>query len=82
MSYIVDFGNNRLSDYCSVLNVKRTILPTRSNFQKDIPTLNGSYYTGFKYAEKQIVLEIAIYGKNYKIINSFRCKKSCTINHK
>lgn len=64
MSYIVDFGNNRLSDYCSVLNVKRTILPTRSNFQKDIPTLNGSYYTGFKYAEKQIVLEIAIYGKN------------------
>lgn len=64
MSYIVDFGKNRLSDYCSVLNVKRSILPTRNNFQKEIPTLHGSYYTGYKYSEKQIILEIAIYGKN------------------
>lgn len=64
MAYKVKFGDTYLSDYCSVLNVKRSVLPTRSNFSKQIPTMNGSYYTGSKYEEKIITLEVAIYAKD------------------
>lgn len=63
MGYIVTYGENKLSDYCSVLNVKRSVLPERSNFSKQVPTMNGSYFTGFKYAEKIITLEVAILAK-------------------
>lgn len=61
MAYIVRYGENLLSDYCSVLNVKRSILPNRSNFSKQIPVMNGSYFTGGKYSERIITLDIAIY---------------------
>lgn len=64
MSYIVKFGDNTLNDYCKVLNIKRSVLPERSNFSKQIPTMNGSYYTGSKYNEKQIQVEIAIVSKS------------------
>lgn len=64
MSYKVLFNNNNLSDYCTVLNVTRSILPSRSNFSKTVPTLNGSYYTGGKYSERTIPIEVAIFAKN------------------
>lgn len=60
MAYIVDFGENKISDYCTVLNVKRSILPTRSNSSKQIPTMDGSYFTGTRYEERKISLEVAI----------------------
>lgn len=60
MAYIVDFGDNKISDYCTVLNVKRSVLPSRSNFSKQIPTMDGSYFTGSRYEERKISLEIAI----------------------
>lgn len=63
MSYDVKFGKSNLSDYCTVLNVKRSLLPSRSNFSKQVPGMNGSYYTGGKYDEKVIELEIAVYAK-------------------
>lgn len=63
MAYKVIYGESNLSDYCLVLNVKRSILPNRSNFSKQIPTMNGSYFTGSKYAERTISLEVAILTK-------------------
>lgn len=61
MAYVVTFGDNKLSDYCTILNVKRSVLPNRSNFSKQIPTMNGSYFTGSKYSERIITLEAAIF---------------------
>lgn len=63
MAYIVHFNDVNLSDYCTVLNVKRSVLPTRSNFSKQVPSMHGSYYTGGKYLEKVIGIEIAIFAK-------------------
>lgn len=63
MAYIVTYGENKLSDYCTILNVKRSVLPNRSNFSKQIPTMNGSYFTGSKYSERTITLEAAIFAK-------------------
>lgn len=63
MAYKVHFNDVNLSDYCTVLNVKRSVLPNRENFSKQIPAINGSYYTGGKYSEKIIPIEIAIFAK-------------------
>lgn len=60
MGYQVKFAEQNLHDYCKILNVSRAILPVRENFSKTIPSMNGSYFTGFKYGEREIVLEIAI----------------------
>lgn len=64
MSYTVNFANVRLNDYCKVLNVSRSVLPPRNNFSKKIPTMMGSYYTGFQYGEREITLEVCIVAKN------------------
>ena len=60
MSYRVEFGGEILSNYCTILNVTREILPSRENYNKKIPNMHGSYYTGFSYEEKIITLEVAI----------------------
>lgn len=56
--YKVKFGDVNLHDYCHVMNVTRDIAPPRSNLSKSIPAINGSYYTGFKYGERIITIEI------------------------
>ncbi|MGU8376993.1 distal tail protein Dit [Clostridium perfringens] len=60
MSYQVRFAGNDLHDYCKILEVKRDILPQRENFSKEVPTMWGSLYTGYHYAERIITLSIAI----------------------
>src|SRR5699024_6700008 len=57
MSYIVNFAGNGLHNYFKILNVRRELIPSRSNFTKDIPGSHVQYYTGFKYNEKKIILE-------------------------
>lgn len=64
MAYKVLFNDNNLSDYCTVLNVTRSVLPNRSNFSKTVPMLNGSYYTGGKYSERTIPIEVAIFANS------------------
>lgn len=64
MSYNVTFSNMNLADYCKVLNIKRDIIPNRINFQKEIPTMMGAYYTGYKYDIRTIELEIAMIAEN------------------
>jgi predicted phage tail component-like protein len=43
-----------------VLDIHRTILPSRENYSIDIPYKHGAYYTGYKYQPRQIAVDIAI----------------------
>ena len=59
MKYIVEYAGVTLNDYCDVISkVDREILPPRENFSKTIPSMNGSYYTGYRYGERTITMEI------------------------
>lgn len=58
MGYKANFNGVELSQFCSVLNIKRDILPNRTNQSKTVPTMNGSYYTGFNYGNGKIEVEI------------------------
>lgn len=59
MKYIVEYAGNTLNDYCDVISkVDREILPPRENFSKNIPSMNGSYYTGYRYGERSITIEV------------------------
>ena len=59
MKYIVEYAGTTLNDYCDVISkVDREILPPRENFSKSIPSMNGSYYTGYKYGERTITIEV------------------------
>ncbi|WP_460295572.1 distal tail protein Dit, partial [Clostridium sardiniense] len=60
MAYEVIFAGEKLNDYCKVLKVKKSVLPPRENFSKAIPTMMGSYFTGFKYGEREITIEVGI----------------------
>lgn len=64
MAYEVEFNGINLSGVCTVLGIKRSVLPNRDNFTQVIPTVNGSYYTGFRYGEKTITLDVYIVGRN------------------
>lgn len=73
MAYEVKFAGINLSDYCTVLNVERSVLPPRENFSKSIPTMNGSFYTGYHYGEREITLEVYIKAKtNQEYMNKVR----------
>lgn len=59
MKYIVEYAGVTLNDYCDVISkVDREILPPRENFSKAIPSMNGSYYTGYRYGERTITIEV------------------------
>lgn len=60
MSYEVTFANVDLHEYCKILNVKRNVLPPRQNFSKEIPSMWGSYFTGYKYGVREITLTVGI----------------------
>lgn len=60
MGYRVTFANQQLSDYCKILNIKREVIPSRENFSKSIPSIDGSLYNGYRYGERNIVLEVAL----------------------
>lgn len=60
MAYEVEYAGLPLHDYITILNVKRTILPSRENFVKDIPSQHGNFYMGYKYAPREISLECVL----------------------
>ena len=60
MAYNVTYAGLPLHDYVKILNVKRTVLPVRENFVKDIPGKNGQIYMGYKYGAREITLECLI----------------------
>lgn len=60
MAYEVEYAGNYLHDYFKVLSIERTLLPPRENFTREIPSVHGKIYTGFKYNPKQYVLKCAL----------------------
>lgn len=64
MGYKVYYAGVPIHDYVSVLNVKRTILPSRENLTKSTSISIGATYLGYKYSEKIIVLECALVAKS------------------
>lgn len=69
----VNFAGNELSNYCKIEKIERTLLPPRENFSKAIPTMHGSYYTGYKYGERIIKVNIAFsYNSPLEYTNKLR----------
>ncbi|MEG0908764.1 MAG: phage tail family protein [Bacilli bacterium] len=64
MAYKVVYANNNLHDYITILNVERTVMPPRTNFTKDIPGIDGEFYTGYKYTPKKISLECVLFAES------------------
>lgn len=58
----INFNNTDLSQFCKILNISDMVLPPRINNSKSVPIQNGSYYTGYKYGERVIDVEILIHG--------------------
>lgn len=62
--YRVEYAGIELSSFCKIEKIQRTLLPPRTNFSKEIPTMHGSIYTGYKYGERVIEIDIAFSYKN------------------
>lgn len=60
MAYEVTYAGVPLHNYVNIRNVKRTVLPPRENFTKNIPSQNGEFYMGHKYAPREITLECTL----------------------
>ncbi len=60
----VNFNETDLNKYCKILSISKSILPNRQNNSKSIPMVNGSYYTGYKYNERTIDVEILLNNTN------------------
>lgn len=60
MAYEVTYAGNPLHEYVRIRNVKRTVLPPRENFTKNIPSQHGEFYMGYKYAPREITLECTL----------------------
>ena len=55
--YTATYAGIQLENYVNIMNIKRTLLPPRTNFTKDIPAVHGEVYMGYKYAPREISLE-------------------------
>lgn len=64
MSYEVIYANKPLHNYVDIHSISRTVLPNRVNSSRTIPNMNGSYYTGFRYGEREITLNCSIKAKD------------------
>ena len=64
MAYQVIYAGKPLHNYMDIHKINRTILPSRENSSKIIPSRHGSYYTSYKYAEKEISLECKFVGED------------------
>lgn len=56
----ITFAQTKLTDQFKVVNVKKGILPPRTNYSIDVPSKHGSYYAGFKYNPRTFSVDIVI----------------------
>ena len=64
MAYEVTYAGLPLHDYVKIRNVKRTVLPNRENFTKNIPSQHGEFYMGYKYSPRVITLDCTLIAKS------------------
>ena len=60
MAYRVIYADKPLHNYVNIHSVSRAVLPNRVNSSKSIPNMNGSYYMGYRYGEREIVLNCSL----------------------
>lgn len=60
MSYGANYAGIQLENYLNIWKINREILPTRKNYTKDIPAINGEIYMGYKYTPRNISLECSV----------------------
>lgn len=57
---MIVYGGVDLGQYIEVRSINRNILPTRENYKVNIPSMTGSIYNGFKYAERVIEIDFLV----------------------
>ena len=57
---MIVYGGVDLGQYIEVRSINRNILPTRENYTINIPSMTGSIYNGFKYAERVIEIDFLV----------------------
>ena len=62
--YEVIYADKPLHNYIDIHNISRTVLPNRVNSSRTIPNMNGSYYMGYRYEEKEITLSCSLKAKD------------------
>lgn len=60
MAYEAYYAGVALHEQFKVLSIQRTLVAPRENFTKEIPSINGKVYTGYKYGARTITLNCAI----------------------
>nr|WP_304427765.1 distal tail protein Dit [Romboutsia ilealis] len=58
------FNDIDFTGLIKILDIKKPILPPRTNYTTDVTGVHGSYYTGFKYGEREIQIDFAILCKD------------------
>ncbi|MFR2314924.1 distal tail protein Dit [Terrisporobacter sp.] len=60
MAYEVIYADKPLHNYIDIHSITRTVLPNRVNSSRSIPNMNGSYYMGYRYEEREITLSCSL----------------------
>ena len=54
------FNDVDFTGLIKILDIKKSILPSRTNYTTNVTGMHGLYYTGFKYGEREIQVDFAI----------------------
>lgn len=57
---MITFAGHDLTDIIKIKDIKKSVLPSRTNTSVNIPSCTGEVYTGFKYEAKNIDIEFII----------------------
>ena len=52
--YEVLFNEVPLHDYLLITGIERTVLPPRTNYSKEIPSMYGEHYSGYNYEIREV----------------------------
>ena len=76
--FTVDFSEFRISDYFTVENVQRSILPPREVSYLTVPGRDGAYYSSSRYGVREITIDIIVKATtNRELMNTMRFLAFC-----
>lgn len=82
MGYKLEYAGFKLHDIVKINKISTSILPSRENFSKTIPVNDGSFYSGYRYSEREIEVDIGIPTKSKKEYNDVVKKLSYILDVK